>query len=161
MYTSEFNQLFDTYYPAIYRYVYFRVGHREDAEDVVAATFEKAMRAFQKQPMSLESAKPWLYRIATNAVTDHCRRGKLRSTQELEEATVVIDNQLEVKVDQNLQLEKIQILLKQLPNRQQELMLLRYEAELSNKEIAELIGITEKSVSSQLSKAIQTIQHLL
>ena len=154
--------IFDTYYKAIYRFVYFRVGHQADTEDVVASTFEKAIKAYYKKPIPTDELKPWLYRIALNTITDYYRRQQHRHTIDIDTVDLPANvTDLGEALDQKERLQLIDMVLKQLPDRQQELMLLRYESELTNKEIAVATGITEKAVASQLSKAIKAIQHLI
>src|SRR3954469_16537381 len=74
--SSAFGELYDFYLPRIYGYVARRVGERAVAEDVTAATFQRALEAVRRDDFRNESFGGWLYRVASNAVVDHVRRGR-------------------------------------------------------------------------------------
>ena len=59
------------FYPRIYRYVFYRVGTRQDAEDITSEVFVRMVRSLNTQKGSFQA---WLFRIASNLVIDHYRR---------------------------------------------------------------------------------------
>ena len=72
---EAFGLLYDFYMPRIYRFVLFKVGRREEAEDLTQGVFLKAwehVEAYESRGYPFSS---WLYRIARNTVTDHHRVG--------------------------------------------------------------------------------------
>jgi RNA polymerase sigma-70 factor, ECF subfamily len=73
---SAFGELYDFYLPRIHGFVLRRVGDRSVAEDLTAMTFERALVAVRRGDFRNESLGGWLYRVASNAVVDHVRRGR-------------------------------------------------------------------------------------
>jgi RNA polymerase sigma-70 factor, ECF subfamily len=73
---AAFGELYDFYLPRIHGFVARRVGERAVAEDLTAATFERALTAIRRGDFRNDSFGGWLYRVAGNAVVDHVRRGR-------------------------------------------------------------------------------------
>jgi RNA polymerase sigma-70 factor (ECF subfamily) len=73
---SAFGELYDFYLPRIYGFVARRVGDRAVAEDLTATAFERALASIRRGEFRNESFGGWLYRVASNGVVDHVRRGR-------------------------------------------------------------------------------------
>ena len=73
---AAFGELYDFYLPRIYGFVIRRVGERDAAEDLTAMTFERALGAVRRDDFRNESFGGFLYRVASNAIVDHARRGR-------------------------------------------------------------------------------------
>lgn len=73
---AAFGELYQRYLDPIYNYVFYRVNHREEAEDLTEAVFFKAWQALSENPPREIPFRIWLYRIAHNAVVDHYRTRK-------------------------------------------------------------------------------------
>lgn len=72
---AAFGELYDFYLPRIYGFVYRRVQERSVAEDLTAATFQRALETLRHREFRNDAFGGWLYRVAANAVVDHVRRG--------------------------------------------------------------------------------------
>ncbi|HTL39819.1 MAG TPA: sigma-70 family RNA polymerase sigma factor, partial [Methylomirabilota bacterium] len=70
--SSAFAEIYDYFSEKIYRFIYFRVGHKEVAEDILADTFVKAWQKINQinSPLALSA---WLYQIARNNIIDYYR----------------------------------------------------------------------------------------
>src|SRR5262245_65275125 len=73
---AAFGELYDFYLPRIYGFVVRRVGERDAAQDLTAMTFERALGAVRRDDFRNESFGGFLYRVASNAIVDHARRGR-------------------------------------------------------------------------------------
>ncbi|MEK6719371.1 MAG: RNA polymerase sigma factor [Chloroflexota bacterium] len=73
---SAFGELYDFYLPRLYGFIVRRVGDRTVAEDLTAMTFERALSAVRHDGFRNDAFGGWLYRVASNAVVDHVRRGR-------------------------------------------------------------------------------------
>ena len=80
-----FETVYERYYRPVFHLVYMRLLHREDAEDVVADTFIKAMEAYERFDPTRASISTWLGRIAQNCTTDFLRRKGRRAEVGLDE----------------------------------------------------------------------------
>jgi RNA polymerase sigma-70 factor (ECF subfamily) len=92
--TSAFGSLYDRYVDVVYRYVLFRVGDRELAEDVTSETFLRALRRIGSVSYQGRDVGAWFVTIARNLVLDHVKSSRFR----LEVATAEVDDSRRVEV---------------------------------------------------------------
>jgi RNA polymerase sigma-70 factor (ECF subfamily) len=158
----DFERWFKDYRSTVYRYVRFRVASREAAEDVTSEVFVKALRALDRYEPERASPRTWLLRIARNAVTDHLRSLRRRSSlhvslDRIPDLVADVPSQEERVMRE----ERIQLLLnanRELRPTDQEILSLRYGAELTNREIAETLGITNNAVAVRLHRALARLK---
>ena len=150
----DFEQVYLDNYSYVYNYVFMRLLHRENTEDIVSSVFTKAMMHYETYDSSLSSIRTWLCNIARNAVTDFFR---LKANQ----PHVDIDDILEPSVagefdllqdDINRQLYQI---LSYLTNSERDFLALRYQSGLSNEEIGKILGIQAKAVSERYRRLLK------
>jgi len=143
----------------VFGYVYSRVRNRELAEDIVSETYVKVAEHYDQFVVREHaSAKSWVFTIARNVMNDHFRRP---ATAELADEHMAGSSDIDHTIDIDLAHADVMNALEKLPERQQEILLLRFKGELRNNEIAELLKIAERSVSASLSKAISTLRQNL
>ena len=149
---EAFGQLYDHYLPKIYRFVFIKVSSQTDAEDLTQQIFLNAwqnIKSFQFQGFSISS---WFYRIAYNEVVDFYRTRKHHEPIEtLPEEILSESPGTDQAFDQNIEIGKIKIALQKLEGDQQNVLLMKFVDELSNKEIAQALNKSEG--------AIRVIQH--
>jgi RNA polymerase sigma-70 factor, ECF subfamily len=168
-----FEMLHRRYYARIYRFAFLRLGNAEDAADVASHTFCKALSALHSyQFKRTESIYPWLHRIASNAVVDVVRDRPAGGMLSLDaQAAEDVDSFLEYLPDDGLspqelvERSEVQEVVRQainkLPANQARAIALRFLGDLSIREIAQSLGITEGAVKSLLHRALQGMrQHL-
>jgi RNA polymerase sigma-70 factor (ECF subfamily) len=159
----EIASLFDAHAMALYRYVYLRIRHQADTEDVISAVFEKVVKHHESyHEQSGATVRSWLFAITRTTLVDHFRKqGKvvlpIEDAGDIPDATRPIDESLDAQFAWDQVAEAIQ----QLPDRQQEIVLLRYQAGLPNTEIAHVLGINQRTVASALSKATATLRAII
>lgn len=154
---QELSSLFQDLFEPIYRYVYFRVGHKQETEDLVSLVFEKVITRHDTYSVQEHaSMRSWVFRVAHNTVIDHYRTRK--TTEAIDDISVLTEYSLEKEFDVSIETERVRALIHRLPGRQREILLLRYHAQLSYAEIADLLGIEPKSASSLLSKALAQVR---
>jgi RNA polymerase sigma-70 factor (ECF subfamily) len=158
----NFDEWFREHRPTVYRYVRFRLATREAAEDVTSEVFIKALRALDRYDPSRASPRTWLLRIARNAVTDHLRSLRRRSSlhvslDRIPDLVADVPNQEE----RVLREERLAMLLNansRLRRADQEILSLRYGAELSNQEIAEALKISGNAVAVRVHRALARLK---
>ncbi|NOK62010.1 MAG: DNA-directed RNA polymerase specialized sigma subunit, sigma24 family [Chloroflexi bacterium AL-W] len=148
---AAFEILFQRYYSQVYRVLYHLVGRREEAEDLLQETF---LTLYRKPPRLASGTEviAWLCRVALNRGYN-ALRGQRRSRERLErlvEPPPSIDPDDEVLRTEVRS--EVRAVLRQLPERQAKLLLLRY-AGLSYAEIAETLHVSTGSVGTLLSRA--------
>jgi RNA polymerase sigma-70 factor (ECF subfamily) len=151
---SAFGVLYDTYQPRIYRFVYLKVSHREEAEDLTHQVFLSAWQhitSFHNEGLPVSA---WLYRIARNRVIDHYRTKKqsinIDTVQNEYEPELSIPGPLEL-LDIKLTLQEVHSALKTLHPDQQDIIVMRFVEGLSPQETAEAL--------QKNSGTIRVLQH--
>src|ERR671927_162200 len=71
---DEFERLYEAEAQGLFAFLNYRTGDRALAEDLLADTFERALRARWRFDRRRASQKTWLYSIATNVLRDRMRR---------------------------------------------------------------------------------------
>jgi RNA polymerase sigma-70 factor (ECF subfamily) len=150
-------QVHDAYYPAIFRYIAFRVGDHETAEDLTSEVFTRLLRAVNDSSAPRNTLRGWLYRVAANVVADHHRAGYRVKQVELDE-TMEGD-----AVDPSDALSGKQVLaelsdaLAGLTDDQQNVISLRFGYEMAIKEVAQVMGKSEGAVKQLQARAVAAL----
>ena len=155
---KAFGELYELYFDRIFRFIYFRVNHKEIAEDLAEDAFIKAWTRIHH--VKGASFGGWLYQIAKNTVIDHYRQKK--TLVDLQEIENIIEYEQNIVEQTNMQIEqkRFMALLRQLTPEQQIVIKLKFLEDLENSEIAELIAKTEGSIRVIQHRAIQKLQEL-
>jgi RNA polymerase sigma-70 factor (ECF subfamily) len=158
---SEFADLYDQYFPKVFAYVYGKVQHKEAALDIVSDVFEKAF--VKKQSLrSADAFGSWLFTIARNEVASHWRKEKpaAKAMQDAAWNNELI-HQPPSPEDTLLHQERLHHLaglLRQLPPREQEIISLKFDAELTNREIANILDTSEVNVRVTVFRALRKLR---
>jgi RNA polymerase sigma-70 factor (ECF subfamily) len=126
-----------TFYPKLYQYFYFRVNRIEDAEDLTNDTCLKAVEALQQQTGSFRA---WIFRIASNLVTDYYRRRSVRQNVESIGASNDILHANGDRADAIVEREELKRALLHLTEEQQQVIVLKFIEGYETDEIAEMLG---------------------
>ena len=153
----DFEDVYRKHVKNVYRYVYARVGNRSDAEDLTSQTFFEAL---EKWPRYREEGKvgAWLLTIARHHVADFYRRR--RPTVPLEKIDPLVDTPMAEEIDRMDERKKIDSLVRELNDSQQELLRLRFAAGLKYREIAEVLGRSEGAVKMAIHRLVRTLAQM-
>src|SRR5579872_2968563 len=133
--SNAFAELYERYYPRVYRYVYHRLGNPADAEDVTALIFMKTLEALPSYRRQRNGFAPWIFRISSNAVVDYYRRQRKQAPLGSLEPRGVSGDPLDDVLGAE-QRRELQRLVEHLSPEQRDVVLLRYAADLTFSEIA-------------------------
>jgi RNA polymerase sigma-70 factor, ECF subfamily len=154
---AEWETLYAEELPRVYNFFRYRVGNEALAEDLTSMTFEKAWRARQRYRRDLASFSTWLFTIARNIATDHFRQR--RTDVPLEEIGQRLDEESpEDSAIRHSEFRRLSTLLGGLPDRERELISLRYGSGLSNRAIARATGLSESNVGTILHRTILSLR---
>lgn len=151
--TVAWNAVYTRELPRIYNYFRYRFGDNAVAEDLTSTTFEKAWRARERYRRDLAAFSTWLLTIARNVATDHLRRAHTEIPLDTVVELPAPDTPDTVYARQ-AELAELTRRLAQLPERERELIALKYGAELNNRHIAQLTGLSESNVGTILHRAV-------
>ena len=154
---ADWDALYREQLPRVYNYLRFRVGDASVAEDLASATFEKAWIARHRYRHDLAAFGTWLLVIARNVAIDHLR--SRRPLVPLEAAAEVTggDDPGEV-AGRHEEFERLGRLLGRLPERERELVALKYGAGWTNRAIAKAVNLSESNVGTLLHRTIQALR---
>ena len=163
---GQAQEAFQTFYQEhlgiIYRYVYSKVGNREEAEDLSAQIFMKAARSMNAE-RGQQSMQKWLFQVARTTIADYWRNYYRASTSSLEE---LLDEGWEGPAEPALTeinvspIEKAHSLLRLLPEHYREVLMCRFLLNLSVKETAQKLSLTEANVKVLQFRALKKAAEL-
>jgi RNA polymerase sigma-70 factor (ECF subfamily) len=158
---EAFGMLYDRYADQVFRVVYHRLGDRQDAEDVTAEVFVKALRAIDAYRPSRAPFWGWLHRIAANAVVDHVRARKatvsLDSVADAPDGTLGVEQQ----VIRRLEADRAWQAVADLCPAQRTAVTLRLGRDLPIADIAGRMDRTEGAVKLLLNRGLTTLRQRL
>ena len=156
---QAFGELYDQYAPAICRYLLSRLGNVEDAHDVTSQTFLKAVEVFPNyKHRGYFSA--WLFSIARSKYVDHIRRRK-HGVETIREEQVDPQPDPLNEVVATERMAELMKCIRILAPEEQELLRLRYVADLSFAEMAELLLKSEGAVKKSFYRLLARLQSQL
>lgn len=154
-------QVFDTYYPVLYRYFYYHVAHVQTAEDLAAQVFQRLLAHLRAGNGPDQHLKAWLFRVAQNLLVDDSRRFIHRNHAPLEEDTPDEQRHVEEHAHNALLREQIQAHLLELTPPQRDVIILRFLMDMTNPEIAQMLNTTVGAVKALQNRALNALRRKL
>jgi RNA polymerase sigma-70 factor (ECF subfamily) len=143
--------------PRVYNFFRYRVGDGPVAEDLTSVTFEKAWRARHRYRRDLAAFGTWLLVIARRVAVDHWRSNRQHAPLEAAEEIAAGPTPEEI-AERRSDLERLDGLLGTLPDRERELIALKYGGRMTNRAIAGLTGLTETNVGTILHRVVRDLR---
>lgn len=155
--------------PRVYNFFRYRVGDNTLAEDLTAATFARAWRFREQYSRDLGAFSTWLFSIAHHIAIDHFRRSEPPTVSlnagdwhdDPADEGVLSDaggESLDDTMQRLSDTDRLGVLLSRLPERERTLISLKYGAELTNRAIAEMTGMSESNVGTSLHRIVQKLR---
>jgi RNA polymerase sigma-70 factor (ECF subfamily) len=147
--------------PRVFNYFRYQGLDDDTAEDLAAATFEKAWRARRSYRSDKAGVATWLMTIARRAGIDYFRSSQpetdLETLEDMHPAFAVRSGPEET-LQRREEIERLRCLLAALPERERELVALKYGAEMTNRAIAKLTGLSESNVGTILHRVVTSLR---
>jgi len=162
---EAFGELYDRYVDQVYRYIAYRVGSTQLAEDLASETFLRALRRIGSFTWQGRDIGAWFVTIARNLIADHYKSGRYRlelTTDDVSESgKAPTISGPEAEVLEAMQNKVLLEAIKKLNAEQQECIVLRFLQSLSVSETAEIMGKNEGAIKALQYRAIRTLGRLL
>jgi len=159
---AAFGEIYERYLDKIYRYVYYRVGTQQDAEDLTSRVFYRAFTHVDGYEDRGVPFQAWLYRIAHNLVANHHRDRSRRKIIPLDEYVVTklfADTDGPERAAENTEeRERLLRVVRQLPQDRQQLLILKFVDQLSNAEIGDIMDRTEGAIKSLYHRTLTALR---
>jgi RNA polymerase sigma-70 factor (ECF subfamily) len=139
--------------PRVYAYVAYRIGNGPHAEDVTSETFERALRYRSGYDSKRGPPLPWLLGIARRVLADRAAVPAMSTDLELVPLAVAGD-----LAEDSARRVTVRQAVSRLPERDRELVALRYGADLTAREIGRLLGMRTNAVEVALHRALSRLR---
>lgn len=160
-----FDRFYEEYFPKVYNYCYFQIRQKQWAEDLTSAIFEKVLRRFHQFDPGKGSLSTWVFAIARNQITDDLRCSAAR--QLVPDGDAALDQlpaegrNLDDEVAGRETHAILKQLLAQLPERDREILVLKFWGGLRSAEIAQHCNMTENNVNVSVHRALRKLKQLI
>lgn len=157
---EAFGVLYERYVGRIYNYIYYRTGNYEDAEDLTARVFFRAMRHIGNYRHRGLPFSAWLYRIAHNLVANWHRDNSRKQEIPLDDISLppIRGDHPETRLLKSEEEENLLKMIRRLPPERQQLLILKFVERMSNSEIGEIMGRTEGAVKSLYHRTLLSLR---
>ena len=144
-------------YSKIYRFIYYRVNKVEDAEDLTSEVCLRVVKSIHEQKGSFYA---WIFRIASNMITDHYRRRVVRSN--VESVGESIEEMIDAgsKQSELIEQQDLRQALKRLTEEQQQVIVLKFIEGYDTDEIAHLVGKSTGAVRAIQFRALTALRNM-
>lgn len=161
---EAFGRIYELYFVPVFRYIYFFVKSREEAEDLTQTVFIKIFSSLSKFNQENKSPLAYFLTVSKNTVIDYWRSKKNIFIQDSEKVFEELhnenDNPLKIAKEKEFKRE-IQIAIKHLTEAQREVIVLKFINDMKNKEIADYLGKTEEAVRQLQCRALKSLRSIL
>ncbi len=150
--------IYRDYHSKVLGYIRSKINNLQDAEDLAADVFVKVYEKYDSFDDTKASVSTWIFTITRNAVIDYFRTSK--DYDEVPE-TIAADTSVEDEVCNNDMLDSLAKALRNLDERERDIIVMRYYEGVSLKDIADKMGISYAYVRVLQNKALQALRDYL
>lgn len=159
--TDAIAELFDRYYPNVFRYVLSRVGDPTLSEDISGETFLRLVERIDSLAYRGRPLLAWLFTVARNLVNDHHRQHEGVVEISLKETLIVGTSNPERVVECHLTQEQLAAALADLTEAQRRVILLRFIEGLDLKSVAQIVHKSVYAVKSLQHRGLAALRRIL
>jgi RNA polymerase sigma factor (sigma-70 family) len=155
-----FTELYMEYLPKVYRYINYRITDEHLAEDLTSIVFEKALTKFKTFSSDKAKFSTWIFTIARNTLIDHYRVSHKEKIVQLEDVTNpgIPTISPDEESDRSEEILVLQSCLAELSHSEQEIISLKFGAEMTNRQIAKMLSLSESNVGIIIYRAIRKLR---
>lgn len=153
-------EIYHRYVDSIYQYVRLRVGHKQIAEDITSTVFMTMIDDLMRGKGPTKNLRAWLFQVARHKIYDMYNEVKNLPLETIDQMASLTGNP-EIVLGQTLTRETLRTLILQLSPDQQEVLLLRFDQQLSLKETADIMSKNVNTVKTLQLRAVQRLKVLL
>ena len=159
--TDAYGQIYNIYVERIYRFIYFKVRTRPEAEDLTSEVFLKAWQ-YIKEGKPIKNLNAFIYTVARNLVVDHYRaQAKKYNYEEVMADDFKSNIDFAEKMEVKSNAEEVLRAIKTLKDEYSEVIILRFLDDLSISEIAEIINKTSNNTRVLVHRALGSLKKVL
>lgn len=153
-------EIYDRFSGKIYSYIYHRTGDAAASEDLTGEVFVRMLEAIQQDRTWTATLQGWLYRIAHNLVVDHFRRQSKRDGPELDERWMAPVNPTQT-FEGMFYTGQLRAAMRELTEEQQQVIVLKFVEDLTNVQVAEILGKTEGAIKALQHRGLAALRRAM
>jgi RNA polymerase sigma factor (sigma-70 family) len=155
-----FAQLYDEFMPRVFAYIRYKVDSEQTTEDLTSMVFEKTLTNFTKYSREKSAFSTWIFTIARNTIIDYYRTESKRKHLDLDAAKDVPSTEAspEEQFEQESEKDHLLTCLSKLNDQDQEIIRLKFGAELNNRQISKMLNLSESNVGVRLFRAVKKLR---
>jgi RNA polymerase sigma-70 factor (ECF subfamily) len=153
--------LYDQHHQSIFRYLFYRTGDPQTAEDLTADVFVKMVQYISGFQGSPPAFRGWLFQIARNLSIDHLRRSIAHPLQTIPEELHSREELPEISAERNLNSEILRKAMTRLTSEQQDVLLMRFVEGMPLAETARTLHKSEDAIKGLQRRALLALQNAL
>lgn len=160
---EAFGALYDRYYPRVYNYLRYRLDDEAEVEDLTAQVFTRLLAAIGRFSPERGLFEAWLFAMVRNTLTDHFRRQRwaaLLPWEAMQRRPAPEPAPEETVIHQEWHADLARALLC-LSSRERDVLGLKFNTSLNNRQIARLSGLSEQNVAVILFRAIRRLRQAM
>ncbi len=157
---AAFGVLYEKHVKKIYNYIYYRVGNQQDAEDLTARTFYRALSRLDSYEHRGIPFSAWLYRIAHNLVANWHRHRNRHKMISLDKLAIESEREMEpVRLaEANEEKRALLAAIGRLSPDRQQLLILKFVEGMTNAEIGQVMGRSEEAIKSLYHRTLVALR---
>lgn len=157
---AAFSVLYQENIKKIYNYIFYRTGNIRDAEDLTARVFQRALKHITNYKRTKVPFSAWLYRIAHNLVANWHRDSKHKREVPIEDH-IYIQSKVDVpekQIEKRQEVEYLMAAIRKLSQDRQQLLILKYVENMSNRDVGVIMGKSEGAIKSLYHRTLKELR---
>jgi RNA polymerase sigma-70 factor, ECF subfamily len=159
---ENFGRLYDFYFPKVYAFVAAKVRDRDDAEDITGDIFMKVLENLPRYEWRGLPFGAWVFRIARNTLNDYYEKSAKTRTTDIDTAYGVSEDEEKTSPHKKAAKEelagRVKEILADLPERELNVIQLKFFSEMNNREIMHITGLSESNVAVIIYRTLRKIK---
>lgn len=154
--------IYHQYFDPIYQFCRLRVGDSQTAQDLTSEVFIRFIRSLKKETAPHTSLRGWLFRVARNLIYDYYGKDQELPVDTLDQwLSTDVDTDPEVQALRTVQIEYARKAIQTLAPAQQEVLLLRFDQQLSLQETADIMDRQVNAIKALQFRAVNALRQAL
>lgn len=159
--TAVIGAIYERFRLSVFRYLYYRIGDPQAAEDLTSDVFLRMIRSIPSYRPGKVTFQAWLFQIARNIAIDYYRKAKFRNHLELEEDMAAKEDDLDVSVDRTLTHKQLKNALGRLTEEQRDVIVLRFVANMPIAQVAQTLHKSEDAIKGLQRRGLAALRDIL
>ncbi|MCL2096404.1 MAG: sigma-70 family RNA polymerase sigma factor [Oscillospiraceae bacterium] len=163
----DLNEIYQTYFSRVYNFIFYKVLHKETAEDITSIVFLKVAEKLHLYDADKAGVSTWIFTVAKNSVTDYFRSRASGINVNIDDIAGDTEPALSVDFEEQSQLiadetrRELYLALSSLDARARDILTQKYFEKKSIREIADCINMNESSVSTIHNRALEKLRKII